>query len=253
MTDTALAAPSFAESEFRIGSVMSKTIIVLSRNLLTFCIVTAIANLPHVLLINRENYGIKMMVGALLSALSWAILIYVAFEDMRGRPVDLMTSFGHVRRRFLPVIGTFLLGWFALFLLWFSGVGAGWLTSLLLVVPVLMFLPVLMLTMWFVAIPACVVEQLGPLGSLRRSAALTKGHRWKVFGMLAVLGIASIISGVGLDALDAAVGTTIGRLANLIWNAGFEVFCVILIVVTYYDLRVAKEGFDTDRTAAVFE
>jgi hypothetical protein len=71
--------------------------------------------------------------------------------------------------------------------------------------------------------------------------------------MLAVLGIASVISGVGLDALDAAVGTTIGLLANLIWNAGFEVFCVILIVVTYYDLRVAKEGFDTDRTAAVFE
>jgi hypothetical protein len=30
-------------------------------------------------------------------------------------------------------------------------------------------------------------------------------------------------------------------------------FYAVLIVVTYHDLRVAKEGIDTDQIAAVFE
>src|SRR5215475_5262435 len=36
--------------------------------------------------------------------------------------------------------------------------------------------------MWFVAVPACVEERLGPWTSLRRSRDLTKGHRWKLCG-----------------------------------------------------------------------
>jgi len=44
-----------------------------------------------------------------------------------------------------------------------------------------------LVTMWFVATPACVVEGLGVSRSMERSAQLTRGHRWKIFGMIALL------------------------------------------------------------------
>ena len=46
---------------------------------------------------------------------------------------------------------------------------------------------------------------------------------------------------------------TIGLVGKLIWNALYGAFDAILVVVTYHDLRVAKEGVDTDHIAAVFE
>ena len=60
MTDTALAAPSFAEREFRVGSAISTTLTVLSRNVLTFGIVAGIASLPTVLLINSDDHVIRI-------------------------------------------------------------------------------------------------------------------------------------------------------------------------------------------------
>ena len=245
MTDTSVAAPSFAEREFRVGSVISAAITVLSRNLLPFCIVTAIANLPYVLLFN--DGGVIRNPAAVLwnfagfalfvawSAVNQAILLYAAFEDMRGRPVDLIASFGHAWRRFFPLVGTTFLITLQLLL------------SFLLVVP-----GFILWTMWFVAIPACLVEQTGPWKSLSRSAALTKGNRWKIFGMVVVLIIISGISMPLINGLQAAAGTTIGLLANLIWQAFVGVVSAVLGVVTYHDLRVANEGVDTDR-AAVFE
>jgi hypothetical protein len=46
---------------------------------------------------------------------------------------------------------------------------------------------------------------------------------------------------------------TIGLIANLIWSALVGAFSAILGVVIYHDLRVAKEGVDTDQIAAVFD
>jgi hypothetical protein len=98
-----------------------------------------------------------------------------------------------------------------------------------------------------------VVEQTGPWKSLSRSAALTKGNRWKVFGMLALLIIISLIGGALIGVLELAVGATLGLLAYLILSAVIGAYGAILGVVTYHDLRVAKEGVDTDQIAAMFE
>jgi hypothetical protein len=98
-----------------------------------------------------------------------------------------------------------------------------------------------------------VVEQTGPWKSLKRSEVLTNGNRWEVFGMLALLIIISLIGGALTRVLALAVGATLGLLANLILSAVIGAYGTILGVVTYHDLRVAKEGVDTDRIAAVFE
>ena len=50
MTDASLSMNRFAEGDFRVGKVLNRTFSVLSRNLLPFCVVTAIAYLPNILL-----------------------------------------------------------------------------------------------------------------------------------------------------------------------------------------------------------
>jgi hypothetical protein len=47
----------------------------------------------------------------------------------------------------------------------------------------------------------------------------------------------------------AAATQTIG----LIWDAIWTAFFAVVMVVTYHDLRVAREGVDTEQIAAVFE
>lgn len=240
-----------AEGDFRVGRVFTQTFSVLSRNLLPFCIVTVIAALPYFFLLGADGRPASAMTAGraglaifwfilaiLLNALSQAVILYAAFEDMRGRPVNMMESLRIGFGRILPVLGTAIV--------------VGVLTMLggiALVIPAF-----IVMTMLFVAIPACVVERLGPVKSVGRSAALTKGYRWRVFGLwisfMIVLGIVQSVS-VGIG--SAIGGVFVARLILLLWNAIYIAFSATLVVVTYRDLRVAKEGVDTDQIAAVFD
>jgi hypothetical protein len=240
-----------AEGDFRVGRVFTQTFSVLSRNLLPFCIVTVIAALPYYFLLGADGRPTSSMTAGraglailwfvlaiLLNALSQAVILYAAFEDMRGRPVNMMESLRIGFGRILPVLGTAIV--------------VGVLTMLggiALVIPAF-----IVMTMLFVAIPACVVERLGPVKSVGRSAALTKGYRWRVFGLwisfMIVLGIVQSVS-VGIG--SAIGGVFVARLILLLWNAIYIAFSATLVVVTYRDLRVAKEGVDTDQIAAVFD
>jgi hypothetical protein len=174
----------FAESDFRAGQVLNRTFTVLSRNLLPFCLVSLVASLPNILVyaptgIAPDRFDVWSGVGvvrAMLFALSQAAVLHAAVDDMRGRPINLIESLKLGLRRSFPVLGV------AICVLILAALGA-----------VALFFPALMvITMVFVAVPACVVERLGPIKSMERSARLTKGHRWKVFG----LWIATLIVGL---------------------------------------------------------
>ncbi len=250
MTDASMAA-RFAESDFRVGRVINRSVAVLSRNLLPFFLVTVIAYLPLILLERAQAMaasrdvalfvilgGVSFVLLILFSMLSQAVILQAAFQDMRRQPVNLTESFKIGLRRFLPVIGlAFLMG--LLLMLGF----------MLLIVP-----GFILYSMWFVGLPVCVVERLGPWKSLKRSAELTKGHRWKVFGLLILLMIIGAVVGglveLGLVALGGDIVALIGKLIiNAIWAA----FSSVVVAVTYHDLRVAKEGIDIEQIAAVFD
>ena len=42
-------------------------------------------------------------------------------------------------------------------------------------------------------------------------------------------------------------------IGNTIWGAIGSAFSSIVLAVTYYDLRVAKEGIDIEQIASVFD
>jgi hypothetical protein len=273
MTDASLSA-RFAEGDFRVGRAISRAFSVLSRNFVTFFIVTTVAYLPVLLLIwgvaeavSGSGVGIAVVVfGVLLLMalfmLSQAVVLHGAFQDMRGRPVSLADSLGVGLRRFLPLIGlavvmllvavagallvglmSFLVGMIS------GGLIAGILSGVLLVIAA-----VILLIMWFVATPVCVVERLGPFASLRRSSQLTKGHRWKIFGLMLLMIIISVIAGQVVEYILGAVGGMILiAIGTLIWNGIWGAFYAVAVAVTYHDLRVAKEGISIEQIAAVFD
>jgi MFS family permease len=238
----------YVEGEFRVGQILNRTFSVLSRNLLPFCVVTAIAYLPNLLILERNQAGVPqgrviamVFIGAvlslILSALSQAIVLFGAFEDMRGRPVDMIASLKVGLSRFFPVIGVALL--------------VGLLTGLSFIL--LVFPAFIVMSMLFVAMPACIVERLGPVKSLGRSSILTKGLRWKVFGLWLVMFLVTAVGGGMLGGIGYATGPIVGGLLKLVWGSLAGAFNAIMVVVAYHDLRVVKEGVDTDQIASVFD
>jgi hypothetical protein len=253
MTDTSLSA-HFAEGDFRVGRILNRTSSVLSRNFLPFFLVTAIANLPGALLMKVStesataapdavfrNLGLiflALILTVVLNVICQAVVLYGAFQDMRGRPVNLVESLQVGLRRFFPIIG--------LAFVMYLCIGFA---ALLLIFPAF-----ILLTMWFVATPVCVVETLGPIRSMRRSSQLTKGHRWKIFGLIllvAVLG-SVIIGGINVS-LEAMAGPILSLIGGVLLNGVWGAFNAIAVVVTYHDLRVAKEGTNIEQIAAVFD
>jgi hypothetical protein len=261
MTDASLPAGRFTQGEFRVGHVFSRAWSVFSGNFLIFMVVTGIASLPPLLVPQStptaENpFGnpgltfLTLFLAIVLGTLSQAIVLYGAFQDMRGRPVSLADCFKVGLQRFFPIVGLAITVGVAVIF-----------ASLLLIVPGLM-----LYMMWYVATPVCVVERLGPFRSLGRSRELTKGHRWKLFGLSLLIlipafivagvlvGVIALLFGTGaILGLPAAFATPLGQVINLIWSAAWGAFYAVIVVVTYHDLRVAREGVDTEQIAAVFE
>jgi hypothetical protein len=253
MSDVSAATAHLATNDLRLGSIISRSGAVLSRHFLTFFIVALIAYSPTLLIASMQTteptepsealrqalwrfFGVVLLV--VLSQLGNAIILHAAFQDMRRRPVRLVESLKVGLSRFLPVIGIAFVQGFLIVL-----------GMILLIVPGL-----ILYTMWFVGLPACVVERLGPWTSLRRSRELTKGYRWKIFALALLLAVVNVGGRVILTVLTAAVAGPIAALTGqMIWNGIAVAFAGVVFAVTYYDLRVIKEGVDIEQITAVFD
>jgi hypothetical protein len=256
MVDTAATGDALSHREFRIGQVLSRAFNVFFAHIATFTLIAAVVFLPIVLLgavialgvsdTPPEQIGVMALWTSLLAlvlylfltALATAIVLYGAFQHMRGHPVRLGESISRGLARFLPLLG--------LMILEMLGIMLG---AMLLIIPAF-----ILMVMWYVAVPVCVVERTGPIASLSRSRELTKGFRWKLFGLLLLVMIISGVGGNVLPIVGGALAGFWGQIAvQLVWQGLAQAFGSVLIVVTYYYLRVAKEGMDIERIAAVFD
>jgi uncharacterized membrane protein len=247
---------------FSIGQVFERSFSILFKNLAPFLILSAVAMSPYLILYWDQaalsfaqpgvvaadptrvfrNYGysfaISLILGAIFKTLCEAAILFGAFQVMRGQPFQVADSLRKGLGRFWAIIGLVIVQSIA------EGFG-----FILLIVPGL-----ILMSMWYVALSACVVERLGPMTSLSRSAALTKGSRWKVFGLLIVLFLLGAILGGVINGTGLASGSKIVYVAGqFILQVAVVAFGSIVGVVVYHDLRVSREGIDTDRIAAVFD
>lgn len=248
MTDITAGSGTPSLREFRIGQVLSKAINIYGRHIVIFTLIAGVVWLPVVLAgyflqsapanIRPITPLIVVVLALFLQPLSTAIILYGAFQDMRGYGVSLSESIARGLSRFPSLLGLMFVMTLALI------VGL-----MLLIVPGL-----ILVVMWYVAVPACVVERTGPIGSLGRSQELTKGHRWKLFGLYLLIVILGVIGervffGLG----NALVGVPGSLIAQTVWQGFAQAFGSVIVVVAYHDLRAAKEGIDIERIASVFD
>ena len=184
-----------------------------------------------------------------LNLVATAATVFIVSESYLGRPITAREAL----QRATPYMGRILV----CSLLMALAVGVGF---LLLLIPGIILGVGLAL-----AIPAVVLEPgLSPSAALSRSWELTRGARWRIFGLgitLLVLLYVPVVAVSGLFAifLPQAVSGSFGP-AELATIAGLAIgglvqifiyplfYCVL--TVTYYDLRVRKEGFDLELLAS---
>jgi len=239
---------SVPQAQFGFGTVISQSIAVFTANLASFVVVSLILLLP-LLVYNFAVVGepttefsagsllaivIQMILGQLLAA----TISFGAFQYLRGQPVSIGECLSRGLSLILPVIGV------AILVGLITGIG-----FLLLFVP-----GIIAAVMLWVAIPVAVVEGPGVIASLKRSAELTKGYRWSIFGILIVIGIVLIIVTMVLSyVLLAAAGFTVYSIGVWVLQAVFGAFSATAAAVGYYFLRVTKEGVDINEIAKVFD
>ncbi|MEX2618050.1 MAG: hypothetical protein WD767_18330 [Alphaproteobacteria bacterium] len=248
-------------TDFEIGAVIRRSFLVLFKNFGPFILLSLIFMLPSqfpLLLASPEpsvEAGGDVTVDAMVplatfvvhflsTSLLSATLVYGTIIQLRGGHATAMESVVKGLGLLLPVIGVSLL--------------AGLITlagMLLLIVP-----GILAFTVLWVAVPAAVVERPGIVASLRRSAELTDGYRWRVLGVIAViLLISAVIEMIVVGPLVATMnhetaGMPIGAtIILLIVQAFFAALSAVTIAVSYHDLRITKEGVGTEHIAAVFD
>ena len=289
MTQASAPAGRFAEGDFRVGQVLSRSLSVLSRNFLKFLIIPVLVYLPLIVIgilalalmpairagamgtAPLVVMGLLLFVAAIvLGIVSQAAMAHAAFQDMRGRRVSLVNSLNVSFRRLLPLAGiAIVIGLTLLGVIIALSALAGFLR--VFVSPVLttvvafvggVTLAFVVMIMWYVAIPACIVETKGVFASLARSSQLTKGHRWKIFGLLLLLVLISIVVGLPLGIVieiavvplfGSGVAAVASGIINVVWNITWIAYYAIAVAVIYHDLRAAKEGVGIDEIASVFD
>jgi hypothetical protein len=201
---------------------------------------------------------VSALLGIVGGSVATAASTLLVAGYLLGRPVDMGQAFARSAAKTLPLILTSIC-----FILVVA------LGMIALIVPGVIAACGLIL-----AFTALTVEELGPIDALGRSWELTKGFKGRMFGLMAVFsGIlyllmigSSVIVGIALAAfgngLDTSAALAAGQVPTLVVAiaVGSALVQVVvnpvlycLLVTTYYDLRVRKEGFDLELLATTME
>jgi hypothetical protein len=238
-----------AMTELNIGGVLARGAGVLSRNLMSF------GSLSVLFMLIPFGFGQFMGVGSaavgetsvfaiVTLIVLWILLYFLLFAtlthgticDLRGTPASIRQSLSWGLGLLFPVIGITVIATLG------TGLGA-----LLLLVPGLM-----LMTMWWVAVPAAVVERTGVIESLKRSAELTKGYRWKVFGIIMVIYVGQLALEMVIRLLLTAA-PIFSQVAGFLVTVAVTAYFAVVTAVAYHDLRVIKEGVGVQDIARVFD
>jgi len=247
-------------TEFRIGSVIGRGFSILLKNIVPFGLLALVLSSPptiYALVGEPPNDAesirfdttsvILLLVNILFGYLLTVVLVYGTVRELRGNRAPIGDCIRGGVAVLLPVIGVAIMTFLV------TAVGL-----LLLIIP-----GIIASVMLWIAIPAAVVERPGVMASLSRSAELTKGHRWQIFGLVLLLGVLTGIAGalvagvvaviVGGLTMDLQSSTIVSVLADLAITAFFAALWAVVAAVSYHDLRIVKEGVGTEEIAAVFD
>jgi hypothetical protein len=258
--------------KFDLGRVVSRTVSVTLDNLAPFSAIALVTTGVPVALVEMLRLGslahvdatsafasmfsLTALIAALVSyvakAFCYAFLISSALAALDGRRQAYGAQLRAGLAVVLPVIGIEIV----------SGIAIG-AASLLFIIPGLMVACRLS-----VVLPAAVAERTGVFSALARSGVLTKGHRWSIFGVLALYFVALIIigaiislivgplffGGIGKSYLttEGSPLSFVGVIITALVSAAYTMVSSVGLAALYAELRLVKEGPKTESLAEVF-
>jgi hypothetical protein len=242
--------PGMQGAEFSAGTVVSRAFSVLGRNFIPFVLLTGVVYVP---LFGYTYYSLQsgvsryydtiLIIGQfVLGSVAQGAVTYGVFQQLRGTPASLGQCISVGFSRLFSVIGAALLVGLAVM----GGM-------ILLVIPGFIFM-----CMLWVSIPVAIVEQTGATTALSRSRELTAGHRWSIFGIIFVIGLLTAVTQWVLAAVFLSGDASFDLIktfmyVNLLVSVVFSALSAVAGAVAYHDLRVAKEGVNTEELAKVFD
>jgi len=257
-----MAIASQAQGKFDIGRVFSSTFAVIGRNIgLWIGLAVIFSAIPSLVLqylilapltggivaeqaVADPSFLWKYYLGAfagflvtvVLSSLLSSSLIRATIEDLSGKHPALGDCIKTALAVLLPAIGVGILAGL--------GIGVG---MVLLIVP-----GIILWLRWSLAIPVLVQERLGVTGSMARSAQLTAGSRWALFGLYLILIIASIAIQWVVGKIVPGLGTWIGTIVAVLVQSILSMVISTATAVSYVELRKVKEGTSVSELAEIF-
>lgn len=222
--------------------------------------------LPLLLMEGENGAGAAAAVGILggallilfltlvLQPIGSAAILHIISQEFVDRHVGIGSAFGFALPRFGSLLGASILVGFI--------TGFGFLFCL---VPGFMFM-----TWYAFFAQVIVVEGLSASASMDRSKQLGQGYRWRIFGIILLIGlltnvIPSLLN-LGLEAIlpasetvptegggsrvvphlgNQAIHTLVTQLVTILF-AAYQAVCMTLL---YFDLRIRKEGYDLELAA----
>jgi hypothetical protein len=227
-----------------------------------------------------------ILFALLLGPIGTAASLHVISQEFADRHVGIDSAFNFAFSRFLPLLGASLLvglivgGIFFLMILLAGfmgglfGAALGAVPGLVLtgVIVIVLAIPVIAFILGYLFVSqVVVVEGVGALGSLERSKSLANGYRWRLFGLLLLLGIIHLLFG-GLGWLLGNVlsytepvqgrfglvvqvynGNYVNYAIFVVFDFALEllvsIYGSVCLTLLYFDIRIRKEGFDLDLAA----
>jgi len=260
MTNPPAYAPG--QRDFRIGQIFSRALKLFTANFWMFLLVEAISLLPPrvaFLWANVNSAGSAADETTIRRTITFfafvlwlagqSVLVTIAVHSLRAQPARLGEAVQKAWARFAPILGLS----FLICLAFVAMVVMFLLSDHIAFALILMLGSIVLVVMGSVALPACVVEGLGPLHSLRRSAELTKGHRWKIFAIIFLPWIVLPLVSAALKPVSSFLGPAVRDVGGFIFAVVLFAYFNSLLIMIYHDLRVAKEGIGPEQIIAVFD
>ncbi len=258
-----------------IGEVFGQSLSLWSGDLGPFLLLTVIVYLPLILYtlwmvyVGPETVTVKQADvynkvtqygGILFNSLVTAVVVFRVFERLRGKSPPIEETVRKGLGRLLPATWTAILSAVlgaapmvpGLVILNTAGrdTGAGTMALGGILAIGGTILSIIVFTSLYVGVAASVVEGCNGWPALKRSLALTKGSRSRIFSILFLFGIFGAVFG-------AVVGNFAPWRANLVLMQGYVLLIAslsaVFATVIYYRLRSAKEGINIEDLAGIFD
>ena len=226
---------NIAPGKLNVGAVFSQALATLQSKLLFFVFTGLMVGVAS--LVGDDGGGPLVLIGILLTLVVGAVAQILTVRATTGplgadAGAEFVPAIQAALPKFVPVFLTSLLVQVLVSLGMFF-----------LIVPGV-FLAVMLL----VSTIACILEDRSPVEALKRSRELTRGNRWRVLGLVLILALLVIGTGLLVAIPTAAAGIVpgIGALVGRVLASAAEgllgVFVAIILTHAFLELRRLNEA-----------